>query len=700
MNYSSKSTVITLIDKTARLSGQRIGGSQFGYLQEGIALLNDDSGALEVFRQAWIIAKLKGAPSELFDPMPLNLPFVVFSEEFGWGIINKQLPNGQWQGVKTDDESFILDNLENIVSISIPHSSTNSKTAQSSLEIVTEALMSQKRIFIDAVLATALITLLALATSLYSMQVFDRVIPNNGFDTLWVLSIGVILSICLEMILKQTRSHLVDRTSNDIDRQLSGWFFNRMLGIRMEARPASVGTLASQVKGFEMVRGVLASTSLFVIADVPFAIFFIVVIGLVGGWVVLVPVITLPIALFAGLAFQRSIQRHTRENLSASNKKAGLLVEAVDAAESLKSFSAEFSIESRWNRLVDETSKAEQSIRDHSSLSQNSTVWFQQISYVSIIALGAYFVTENEMTMGALLACSILGNRAMTPVVQIPGVMLQWALAKAAIEGLDQIIMLPNEADEIDQTLAPEYLESNYRFERISFMYGASDRKALEIEHLEIKAGESVGLIGPIGSGKSTLLKLASGLYRPGEGKVFVGDMDIALVSPMIIRELIGYLPQDIRLFSGTLRDNLIFGLPDPGDEAILAAAKRTGLIEVIVGQPQGLSLELTEGGRGVSGGQRQLIGLTRMLLAKQKIWLLDEPTGSLDSVSEIRIVNLLKELISDGVTVILSTHKTALLPLVSRLIVLQGGRMVLDGSRDDVLQKLSAKSRAQQIGK
>jgi ATP-binding cassette subfamily C protein LapB len=294
--------------------------------------------------------------------------------------------------------------------------------------------------------------------------------------------------------------------------------------------------------------------------------------------------------------------------------------------------------------------------------------------------------------MGALMACSIISNRALMPIVQLPGVMLQWAQARAAISGLEQIIALPNEADDAHHALAPHQLDAGFCFERARFAYGGANRMALDIERLDIKPGERIGLIGAIGSGKSTLLKLASGMYRPAEGKVFLGGIDLALLAPPAVRELVGYLPQDTRLFSGSLRENLLLGLPDPGDEAILAAARRTGLIELILGQPRGLALDITEGGRGVSGGQKQLIAVTRMLLARPKVWLLDEPTGAMDSVTEARIVALLRELAGEGVTLVVTTHKSALLPLLDRLIVLSNGRVLLDGSRDTVLAKLSGK--------
>ena len=268
---------------------------------------------------------------------------------------------------------------------------------------------------------------------------------------------------------------------------------------------------------------------------------------------------------------------------------------------------------------------------------------------------------------------------------------MQWTQAKAALEGLDQIISLPNELDQAHQGLTPAGLRGHFAFQRIKFSYSKADRVVLEVGALEIKPGERVGLVGPIGSGKSTLLKLASGLYRPNEGNVYLGGIDHSLLSPPLVREVVGYLPQDPRLFSGTLRDNLLMGLANPGEEAILEASRRTGLIELILGQPRGLALEITEGGRGVSGGQKQIIAITRILLAKPSVWLLDEPTGSMDAASESRIVNLLRELAAEGATIIVSTHKSAILPLVDRLVVMQKGRIQFDGPRDQVIAKISA---------
>ncbi|MDO9216903.1 MAG: ABC transporter transmembrane domain-containing protein, partial [Lacisediminimonas sp.] len=330
----------------------------------------DNANARQLFALAWRSAELGGEPSVLNNPSAADLPFVAFHQVHGWLLLQRRNGDGSWQAESAGGVATALAELAGAECFSLPVRQ-NAGKLPTALQLVGAAIWRRRGVFFDAVLATALASLLALGTSLYSMQVYDRVIPNAGYNTLWVLSVGVLLSVALEFMLKQVRSHAVDKTCKAIDSELSEWFFRRMLGIRMEARPASVGTLASQVKGFEQVRAVLASTSLFVLADVPFSILFLLVIGMIGGWIVVVPLVALPLALVCGLVFQRVIQRHTRENLATSYKSAGLLVEAVDGAESVKASSSEWLLQSRWNRLVAEGTAAEQAIRMHSSLSQN-----------------------------------------------------------------------------------------------------------------------------------------------------------------------------------------------------------------------------------------------------------------------------------------------------------------------------------------
>jgi len=680
-----------LLSRAARLGKQSVASDKLEHIESSLTNLEAKKSPIALLQEGWKLAALDGVPTLLRRPKAADMPFILFKDD-NWYFVEAQLGPDSWRAVSAVDGVPAAVSLQGAVAVAIPAKSSSSSRAPSALRLVQREVFTHKPVFLSSFLATGLVSVLALATSLYAMQVYDRVIPNLGFETLKVLTVGVAISIFLELVLKLIRSHLVDSTGNEVDDAMSKWFFDRMLGVRMEARPQSVGTLASQVKGFEMVRGVLASTTLFALADVPFSLLFLIVIYAVGGPIVILPLIFIPLALIVGLIFQRLVHQHTHLKLATSNQKAGLLVETVDGAEALKAMGAEWAMQSRWNKLVAEAGLSELKMRRYTAFSQNSTAALQQLAYIAIISAGAYLATQNQLTMGGLLACSIIGNRAMQPIIQLPGAMMQWALAKAALKGLDQIIDLPNEADEQHASLLPETLGSNYRVERCKFAYGATSQMVLDIERLDIAPGEAIGLVGPIGSGKSTLLKLLSGLYRPLEGKVQVGGIDMAALNALVLTKQIGYLPQDPKLFSGTLRYNLLLGLPDPGEEKILEAAQRTGLISLITSQPAGLDLPITEGGKGVSGGQRQLIALTRILLAQPKILLLDEPTGPMDSVTEVRIVQLLRDLSNEGVTLVVTTHKTALLSTFSRLVVVQGGRIQLDGPRDDVLAKITGR--------
>jgi ATP-binding cassette, subfamily C, bacterial LapB len=683
-------TLSAVIVQSARLTGQSVKRERMDDVKNALGKARATAAAANLVQLAWKAARLDGGPSVLQAPRPHACPFIGWDAGQGWIIITAHNADGSWQAQDSKGSTIGLKNLEGVECVSLPAKTSGAASAPKASHLIWSAIAQHKAIVLEALLATILVNFLALVASIFSMQVYDRVIPNHGFQTLWVLTIGVLIALLLEFLLKHVRGHAIEKTSTRIDAELSEWFFERALGIRLECRPPSVGTLASQIKGFEMVRGIMSSTSIFMLADVPFAVFFIVVIGLIAPPLVIVPLVLLPISLITGLMFQRQIARNAKENQGQSNRKAGLLVESIDGAESLKANSAEWKLQARWNQLVAEAGESDYNIKQYSSLSQHLTVSLQQAGYVALVAFGAYLVTKNDMTMGGLIACTIINGRALSPIAQLPGLMVQWTHAGAAIAGLDKLISLPNEVDDRVTALTPESLDGSIRFEQARFSYGMTADMAIEIDKLEIRPGEKVGIVGGIGSGKSTLLKIASGLYRPGEGKVFLGGIDMAAISPSFLRETIAYLPQEIRLISGTLRDNLLQGLPDPGDEALLQAARQTGLISLISNHPKGLALPITEGGRGISGGQRQLVGITRMVLAKPTVMVLDEPTSSMDAAAEAKVVATLRAKAADGSTLLVATHKSALLPIVDRLLVIQGGRVAIDGPRDLVLAKLS----------
>jgi ATP-binding cassette subfamily C protein LapB len=550
------------------------------------------------------------------------------------------------------------------------------------------AIRKHRRIFVESVFATFVVSMIGLVSALYSMQVYDRVIPTKGYSTLWVLTIGAILAVMLELVMKQVRAHMVDRACKSIDQELSAVFFGKALEIRMDARPKTVGTFASQIRYFESVRNFMTSSTLFVLADVPFALFFIGVMAMIAGPVALVPLVMVPIAALSGLMFKNPIEHYTAMHMTESNRKNGMLIEAIDGIESIKAAHAEWKMLDHWKELTERIGTSEIKMKLLSTLSTNLTQTIQQVSYVAMIAAGAYAINAGNLTMGGLIACSIISGRALSPLSQIPGLIVQWQHAKIALKSLDVIMAMPSDRESDIRLIVPEKCYGTLKLDKVGFAY-AKDNPTLEVSALEFKEGERVAILGAVGSGKSTLIKLLSGLYKPSAGTVSLDGIDMTLLAPEFVREHIGYLSQDVRLFNGSLRENLTLGLPLPSDSQILKACEKTGLSAVIQGNPKGLELEISEGGRGLSGGQKQLVGLTRMLLAQPKILLLDEPTASMDAQLETRVMSHLFDGLPTDTLTLVVTHKLGILPHVSRIIVLDRGRIVIDGPREEVLARL-----------
>lgn len=550
------------------------------------------------------------------------------------------------------------------------------------------ALGRYRGAFSQAIFATFIISTIGLLAAMYSMQVYDRVVPSKGYSTLLVLSVGVLISILMELLIKQVRAHMVERACKAIDQELSSVFFGKALDIRMDARPRTVGTFASQIRHFESVRNFLTSSTLFILADAPFALLFVGVIAFISVPVALVPLIMVPLSVLVGLFFRKPIEALTSEHMAESNRKNGLLIEAIDGIESIKASNGEWKMLDRWRQLTATIAQSELRMRALSTLSTNLTQTLQQLTYVGMVAVGAYAITTGDLTMGGLIACTIISGRALSPLTQVPGMIVQWKHAQIALKGLDGIMSLPSDRDPAVRLVVPQNCQGQIRLEKTVFAYG-DGKPCLEVPALSIQPTERIAILGSIGSGKSTLIKILSGLFQPKAGSVFLDGVDMTHLAPEFVREHIGYLPQDVRLFQGSLRDNLTLGLASPSDSQILRVAAMTGLDQVIQSHPKGLELEISEGGKGLSGGQRQLVGLSRMLLLQPRIMLLDEPTASMDGQSENRIIqHLFKELAPDSVLVVV-THKPALLAYVNRVIVVDQGRVVLDGPRDAVLARL-----------
>ena len=554
--------------------------------------------------------------------------------------------------------------------------------------VIRSAMFSSRKTLLEVVVGGILINLVATATSLYSMQVYDRVVPTGAQETLLALTIGVVLSILFEFVAKLVRSSLNERIADTVDARLAKEVYSRFLAVRMDQLPSSVGALAAQLKGYETVRSFLVTVPTQLTVDLPFVLVYTVIIIALGGWLGLVPVVFMLIALALGLYSMRKVQVLTRKANQASNLKTGLLVETVEGAETIKSGHGGWRMLAQWLRTADDARLTELDMRN---LSEHTTFWIamlHQLSYAFMVAWGAMLITQGNLTMGGLIACSILSGRVLGPLSSLPTLLVQWGHFKAALDSLSRIWALESDHHDVDHPVVLDPVRGELECSGVEFRYG--QQPALKIAALHIKAGEKVGILGPIGSGKTTLLRVLSGMYKPVLGTVRLDGVDISHLSKPVLAENMGYLQQDGRLFAGTLRDNLLLGLVDPGDTQILDVAKLTGLHERLIAQhPKGLNLPIYEGGTGLSGGQKQLVQLTRAFLRRPRIWLLDEPTASMDRNAEVKVIEALATQLRAQDTLCLVTHKPELLRLVNRLIVVVGHQILMDGPRDAVLQKL-----------
>ena len=695
-----------VLSHLAGLLGQAVPAHRFGMMSRTTDGLMVDNLNREERLKAWWLGRFPTAHIQPIEPKnlkPSDFPMLWVGEE-GEQVLLVRGGSGRYRLTCQDAEGLacvlsLADARQGrLLKLTIMPALPGElgHRAMSATDWFATSIRRYRSVFLEAVVATCVISVVGLVAALYSMQVYDRVIPTKGYATLWVLTMGVFIAIVMELVLKQVRAYMVDRACKAVDQELSAVFFGKALDIRMDARPRTVGTFASQIRHFESVRNFLTSSSLFIMADLPFAIFFVGVIAVIAGPVALVPLLSVPLAVLAGLAFRGPIERHTGEHMKESNEKNGLLIEAIDGIESIKAANAEWKMLERWRSMTATMADSELKMRMFSSLSSNLTQTIQQLSYASMIAAGAYAINSGQLTMGGLIACSIISGRALTPVAQLPGLIVQWQHAKIALQSLNGIMAMPSEREQSERLVVPELCRGELKMSQAHFSY-AQDLPGLEVPALRIAPGERIAILGAVGSGKTTLVKLLSGLYKPTAGHVYLDGVDMIHLAPEFVREHVGYLPQDVRLFNGTLRHNLTLGLPTPSDSQIFKAAAMTGLDQVIQNHPRGLELEIAEGGRGLSGGQRQLVGLTRMLLASPKVLLLDEPTASMDAKLENRVMQHLFEHMPQDSTMVVVTHKPSVLSYVQRILVVDKGRVVLDGPRDEVLARLRGSSVSQQ---
>jgi ATP-binding cassette subfamily C protein LapB len=545
-------------------------------------------------------------------------------------------------------------------------------------------------IYAEVVLAAVMINLFALASPLFIMNVYDRVVPNHAVETLWVLAAGVGTVFLFDFVLRGLRGYFVDSAGRIADLKLAGRIFEHVLGIRMAVRPASAGAFANNLREFESLRDFFTSASLVTLVDLPFALLFIAVVWLIGGPIALVPALAVPLVIGAGLALQVPLDRVVRRTFKEAAQKHGVLVESIAGLETIKSIGAEGRMQRSWEQFVHATAGSAMRARFLAALGVNISALAQNLVTAGVVVYGVYRIADGLMTVGALVACTIITGRAMAPLAQVAGILTRYHQARAAYDALSQLMTLPVERPASTRFLHRPTLRGEITFKDVSFTYPGQKVPALNGVSFAIHAGERVGLIGRIGSGKTTIEKLVLGLYQPDEGMILADGTDIRQIDPADLRRNIGCVLQDVFLFHGTIRDNITLGAPFADDAAVLRAAALAGVEDFAARHPQGFDRLVGERGESLSGGQRQAVALARALLLDPPILVLDEPSSAMDNGAESRLKQRLARALK-GRTLLLVTHRASMLSLVDRLLLLDGGRVVADGPKGQVTKGLSA---------
>jgi ATP-binding cassette subfamily C protein LapB len=537
--------------------------------------------------------------------------------------------------------------------------------------------------------ATCLVNLIGISTALFAMQVYDRVVPTLAYATLTTLVAGMAIVVALDWTLKTIRARILDSLSCAVDQRLSQQVFEHLLHVQLDAQPRILGTLAAQVGRLEAVRHFISATVVFALVDLPFALMFLAFIGIIGGAVAWVYVLLLPAALLLGFVTQWRLRGLLRSQLTRSNERQGLLVDSIRGAETIRANNAGWRFAREWQEITASIDRYTIQQRAISSLSTVTTTSLSTVAYVSAVVVGVWQIEAGLLTMGGLIACSILGGRIIAPVAQSVQYLVQWQHVSQALNMVHQVLALESERRAGQQLLVPDEEPTAMTLVGVRFAYAGSPIRQLTVDQLHLEAGDRVLLVGPVGAGKSTLLKILAGLYRPSEGRVRLGQADLWETDPLLVSTQIGYLPQSVHLFRGTLRSNLCL-TGTAGDDRLLEVSRQLGIDAIAAVSPRGMEAPISEGGEGLSGGQRQLVALARVFINQPRIWLLDEPTASLDREMEERVWQALEATLRPSDILIVSTHRPLMASrLANRVLIMQQGRVTRDGAPEALLPRV-----------
>ncbi|MEX0336703.1 type I secretion system permease/ATPase [Vibrio tubiashii] len=549
-------------------------------------------------------------------------------------------------------------------------------------------IWQSKKIYRDVLIASILINLFAVAAPMFTRLVYDKVVPNLAFETLWVLASGIFVIFLFDLTLKLMRSYFIDVAGKKSDILISSKLFSKVMGIRMEARPASVGAFARHLQEFESIREFFTSATIGSLIDLPFAILFLVLIWLMAGNLVIVPIVGVLILVIYSALIQGPLRHTIEEGSRLASQKYANLIESLSGLETVKLFGAQSQFQFRWEEAVAHMANWNIKSRRITDGIQNTAGFVQQASNVGMIILGVYLISEGELTMGGLIAATMLSGRAIGPMVQLSLLSTRYNQAKSSMTIIEQVMSMPDEQEEGKRYIHRPIVHGKIELDKVTFHYPDSPIASIRDLSMTINPGEKVAIIGRIGSGKTTLERLIMGLYKPTEGHVRIDDTDIDQLHHIDIRRNIGCVPQDSQLFYGSIRDNITLGRPLADDRDVLDAANRAGVTVFTQQDPAGLERQVGEGGMLLSGGQRQAVAIARSLLGRPPVLLMDEPTSAMDNRSEMHIKQQLSQLKSSE-TLILITHKTSMLDVVDRVIVMEKGCVIADGPKSEVLTNL-----------
>ncbi|HEX9954344.1 MAG TPA: type I secretion system permease/ATPase [Allosphingosinicella sp.] len=554
-----------------------------------------------------------------------------------------------------------------------------------------EPMRRNRSVYMKVALAAVVINIFGLLTSLFTMTVYDRVLPNNATSSLVALSIGFGIVVIFDFVLKMLRAYFVDIAGAQIDKEVGDTLFQKLLSLRLELKKGSTGALTGLMRELEALRDFFASATLTAVVDLPFIVLTLLVVWMIGGSVVLVPALMVPLVVIVGLLTQPAMDRLSAKAMGEGLQKQSVLVEAIGGLETVKAAGAGPLLSQRWARAQEQHSDSSLRQRLIASIGITTATSAGTLAYAGVVIVGVGLIADLKLTMGGLIACSILAGRAVAPLAQISQLLSRMTSTRTAYRQLNELMAQPAEGPE-GEALRLSAVQGKIEFRNVSFRYPGATEKALDEVSFTIEPGDKVALLGRVGSGKSTIARLILGLYPPEDGLIMIDGTDIRQLDPANMRNQMGAALQESVLLTGSVRENIILGRAHVDDEEMLRATHLSGTHQFMGQIANGYDLRLADRGEGLSGGQRQSIAIARALAGRPPIVLFDEPTSAMDTQTETALIQRLQEELKDR-TVVLITHRPPLLALVKRILLIDKGKVALDGPRDEVMKQLTRPS-------